>query len=91
METSRQLRTESPLYIRWGPDRSPYAIELKLELVEKLRSALVEGIARNQEVGGILIGCLPTPQAPTIRVEDVELLERSPEDHAGGRRTGAVC
>lgn len=72
--------SESPLYVRWGPDRSPYAIELKLDLVARLRHEIATAGTSGQEIGGVLIGSLPTPQIPTLRIEDVDLIALRPED-----------
>ena len=87
--------SDSPLYIRWGPDRSPYAIELKLDLVERLRRALLDARSSGQEIGGILVGALPTAQMPTLRIEEIEFLARRVEDgptflleSGGGERFG---
>ncbi len=76
----QQPLSESPLYIRWGPDKCPYAIELKLELVNVLRRAVAEAGARGLEVGGVLVGLLPTLQVPTLRIEDIELVARRVDD-----------
>src|SRR3954469_7032393 len=72
--------SEAPLYVRWGPNGSPYAIELKLDLVAKIRNIL-SPLAGNAEVGGVLVGSLPSPYSPTLRVEAVELIRR---DDKGG-------
>src|SRR4051794_27278182 len=72
--------SEAPLYVRWGPNGSPYAIELKLDLVAKIRNILLP-LAGNAEVGGVLVGSLPGPYSPTLRVEAVELIRR---DDKGG-------
>ncbi len=79
---STPLKTETPLYIRWGADRSPYAIELKLELVGRLRLVLESALQSGMEVGGVLMGILPSTQAPTLRIEEVEMLSRRAEDGA---------
>ncbi len=50
--------SEAPLYVRWGPIGSPYAIELKLELVAKMRSLLAAS-GDGAEIGGVLVGSLP--------------------------------
>ena len=78
--SSTPLRIEAPLYVRWGADRSPYAIELKLELVARLRLALESALPSGMEVGGVLLGMLPTAQSPTLRIEEVEMLARRAED-----------
>lgn len=68
--------------MRWGADRSPYAIELKLELVGRLRLVLESALQSGMEVGGVLAGTLPTAQSPTLRIEDVEMMSRRAEDGA---------
>ncbi len=68
--------SEAPLYIRWGPSGSPYAIELKLDLVAKIRN-LLSSASDGAEIGGVLVGSLPSSQSPTLRVEDVEIIRRS--------------
>lgn len=72
---------EAPLYVRWGPSGSPYAIELKLDLVSKIRS-LLSSAAEGVEIGGVLVGSLPNPQSPTLRVEEVEMIRRRDKDGA---------
>jgi hypothetical protein len=67
---------EAPLYVRWGPNGSPYAIELKLELVAKVRNLLSSAAGDNAEIGGVLVGSLPSAYSPTLRVEDVEMFAR---------------
>ena len=71
---------DAPLYIRWNADRSPYAIELKLDLVQKISNELDQAQKLGIEIGGILIGALPTEYAPTLRIDDVEMLPRDPKD-----------
>src|SRR5436305_1475798 len=70
------------LYVRWGADRSRYALEIKLELIGKLRRVLSETDNKSTEIGGVLLGSLPTPNAATLRIEDVELIARDPADGA---------
>ncbi len=79
---STPLKVEAPLYVRWGADRSPYAIELKLELIGRLRLVLESTLQSGMEVGGVLMGTLPTMQSPTLRIEEVEMLSRRAEDGA---------
>jgi hypothetical protein len=71
---------EAPLYIRWGADRSPYAIELKLELIGKIRQELVAAEASGIEIGGVLVGSLPNNYSSTLRIDDIELIPRSSQD-----------
>lgn len=73
---------EAPLYIRWSPDYSPYAIELKLELVGKILSELAEAEKSGLEIGGVLVGSFPDAYMPTVRVEDIEIIPRSAEEGA---------
>ena len=73
---------EAPLYIRWGADRSSYAIELKLELVGKIRQELAAAQAAGVEIGGVLVGSLPTGYSSTLRIDDIEMIPRSPQDGA---------
>src|SRR3954464_6129028 len=72
--------SEAPLYVRWGPNSSPYAIELKLDLVAKIRNILASLAGENAEVGGVLVGSLPSSYSPTLRVEEVELFRRDDKD-----------
>lgn len=86
----------APLYIRWEPDKSPYAIELKLDLVIRLRDALSQAAESGIEIGGVLVGLLPTQQVPTLRIEDLEFLPRRSSDgttfilEGGGERFAEV-
>lgn len=73
--------SDAPLYVRWGPSGSPFAIELKLDLVTKIRNLLTaagDGI----EIGGVLLGSLPSSYSATLRVEDVEMIRRGDKDGA---------
>ncbi|MFL6416080.1 MAG: hypothetical protein ACJ74Y_10490 [Bryobacteraceae bacterium] len=72
--------SEAPLYVRWGPSSAPYAIELKLNLVGKIRNLLSSAPAGTAEIGGALVGSLPNSYSPTLRVEDVEMIGRSDAD-----------
>lgn len=71
---------ETPFYIRWNPDRSSYAIELKLELVSNMGDELAESEKLGVEIGGVLIGSFPSARTPTLRIEDFEIIPRRPED-----------
>src|SRR3954451_2590788 len=71
--------TEAPLYVRWGPSGSPYAIELKLDVVAKIRN-LLSSAGEGAEIGGVLVGLLPNSQSPTLRVEEVEMIRRREKD-----------
>lgn len=77
-----QFSDDAPLYIRWSPDRSPYAIELKLDLVPKILDELAEGERLGVEVGGVLVGSFPDAYMPTVRIEDVEMIPREGKEGA---------
>ncbi len=73
---------QAPLYIRWAPFRSAYAIEFRLELVSQLLAEIERAAAAGLEVGGALVGSFPNAQAPTLRIEEIELMARRPENGA---------
>ncbi len=73
---------EAPLYVRWNPDRSPYAIELRLDLVARMSEELARAEKLGIEVGGVLIGSFPNAYTPTLRIEDAEIVPRGPEEGA---------
>jgi hypothetical protein len=80
---SHERATEpAPLYVRWNPDRSPYAVELRLELVSRLTTQLVQAEKLGIEIGGMLLGSLPDPEVPTLRIDDVAIISRRFEDGA---------
>ena len=72
---------EAPFYVRWGPEHSQFAIELKLDLVSKISNELLPAEQKDIEIGGLLIGGVVTAPTPTFRIEDVEILPR-PENGA---------
>ena len=74
MAAEQGVAEEAPFYVRWGPEHSPYAIELKLELVSKLASELKAVEKLDVEVGGLLIGSVLPGSPPTFRIEDVEMI-----------------
>jgi hypothetical protein len=74
--SERQSSDDAPLYIRWSPDRSPYAIELKLDLVPKILHEVVEAERLGSEVEGVLVGSFPDAYMPTVRIENIEIIPR---------------
>lgn len=80
--SDRKSPRQAPLYIRWAPFRSPYAIELRLDLVPHLLAEIERAAAAGLEVGGVLVGSYPNAQTPTLRVEEIELMARRPENGA---------
>jgi hypothetical protein len=81
MAAEESVAEEAPFYVRWGPEHSPYAIELKLELVSKIASELIIAEKRDVEIGGLLIGSVLGGSTPTFRIEDIEMIPR-PENGA---------
>jgi hypothetical protein len=73
---------QAPLYVRWNPDRSPYAVELKLDLVSQITAQLAQAEKLGIEIGGMLLGSLPSPETPTLRIDDVAIVSRRFEDGA---------
>jgi len=82
MAKPSQERATAPLYVRWNPERSSYAVELRLELVSRLNSLLVQADRLGIEIGGMLLGSLPDPEIPTLRIDDVAIISRRFEDGA---------
>jgi len=72
----------APLYVRWKPDQAPYALELRLDLVPRLSSELTQAERLGIEIGGMLLGSLPSIASPMIRVDEVALISRRFEDGA---------
>ncbi len=71
---------EAPLYVRWNPDRSPYAVELRLDLVAELSNELARAESLGTEVGGVLVGSYPNAYSPTLRIDEVEMIPRGAEE-----------
>jgi hypothetical protein len=80
--SSLTLREQVPLYVRWNPDRSPHAVELRLDLVAQISSQLAEAERMGIEVGGLLLGTLPNSESPTLRIDEVAMIGRRFEDGA---------
>ncbi len=80
--SDRKSSRQAPLYIRWAPFRSAYAIELRLDLVAQLLAEIERAAAAGLEIGGVLVGSFPNAQTPTLRIEEVELMARRPENGA---------
>ena len=71
---------EAPLYIRWNADRSPYAIEMRLDVVGRISHEMKDAEHRGVEIGGILIGSQPDELSPTLRIDDFQLIRRRADD-----------
>ena len=68
---------EPPLYIRWTPDICPYALEMRLGLITRLKGELDQAEALGVEIGGVFVGVFPTPDSPTLRLDDVVFVPRN--------------
>jgi proteasome lid subunit RPN8/RPN11 len=80
--SSLTLKEQVPLYVRWNPDRSPHAVELRLDLVAQISGELAQAQRIGIEIGGLLLGTLPSIESPTLRIDDVVLIGRRFEDGA---------
>ena len=80
--SSLALREQVPVYVRWNPDRSPHAVELRLELVAQLSADLAHAEGLGIEIGGMLLGTMPGAESPTLRIDDVAMIGRRFEDGA---------
>jgi hypothetical protein len=69
-----------PLYVRWTPEHSPYAVEMRLDLVAHVTSELAQAQSLGIEIGGMLIGELPGRASQVLRVDDVAIIGRRFED-----------
>lgn len=74
--SDQQGGDEAPLYVRWNPERSSYAVELRLDLVAEIANELARAERWGMEVGGVLVGSFPNAYSPTLRIEAVELIPR---------------
>jgi proteasome lid subunit RPN8/RPN11 len=82
MLLEHQVAEEAPLYVRWSPDRTNYALELKLELVSKIAHELAQAERMGVEVGGVMIGVFLQGDSPTLRIDEIEIIRHNPEDGA---------
>jgi hypothetical protein len=80
--SSLTIREQVPLYVRWNPDRSPHAIELRLDLVAQIGGELAQAERLGIEIGGLLLGTLPGGESPTLRIDEVAIIGRRFEDGA---------
>jgi hypothetical protein len=80
--SSLTIREQVPLYVRWNPDRSPHAVELRLDLVSQISNDLAQAERIGIEIGGILLGTLPGSDSPTLRIDEVAMIGRRFEDGA---------
>jgi hypothetical protein len=74
MSKPRSTELETPLYVRWIPETCPYALEMRLDLITRLKSELDQADAAGTEIGGVFLGVFPTQDSPTLRLDDVILV-----------------
>lgn len=83
MLSEQRMDVEAPSYIRWGLEQSAHAIELRLELVGIISRELERAMPADIEIGGVLIGrVLKDSAIATLRIDDIEIIPRRPEDGA---------
>jgi hypothetical protein len=80
MRAEQLTAEESPFYVRWSPEHSRFAVELKLELVGKLAAELKAAEKLDVEIGGVLIGVVLSGRVPTVRIEAVEMIPRGADN-----------
>lgn len=78
----QEAAEEAPLYVRWNPDRSPYAVELRLDLVTEISNELAGAEKSGWEIGGVLVGSFPNAYSPTLRIDEVEIIPRGADEGA---------
>ena len=81
-QSERRLVNDAPLYIRWLAERPAVAIELKLDLVDRIGKLINAAEGLGMEIGGILLGTPPNAINATLRIEDFDMISRRPEDGA---------
>jgi hypothetical protein len=67
-------------YFRWEHDRSPYVIELSLEMVARLSRELSAAGRIGKEIGGLLIGSFAKSRRPTLRIDDYLVIPTAAAD-----------
>lgn len=76
----RHTDEEAPLYVRWNPDRSAFAIEMRLDLVARAGAEIERANRLNLETGGVLIGSVVNSAVPTLSIDDFIPIPRQPGD-----------
>ncbi|MBV8833764.1 MAG: hypothetical protein JO108_31585 [Acidobacteriaceae bacterium] len=72
--------TEAPLYVRWEQERAPYSIELRFDLVNRIKQELAKAEETGVEIGGVLIGSVVAGPPAALRIDELEFIRRRPED-----------
>jgi proteasome lid subunit RPN8/RPN11 len=76
----QQSNEEAQQYVRWNPYRSPYAIELKLQLLPRLIGEIAAAEKQGIEIGGVLLGSFTDSKPPALRIEEFELVPRNADN-----------
>ncbi|MBV9761684.1 MAG: hypothetical protein JO340_14075 [Acidobacteriaceae bacterium] len=82
MASASPAAEELPFYVRWSPELSRFAIELKLDLIPKITAELNQAERSNVEVGGVLLGSVLSGKIPILRIEAIQMLPRSTDGDA---------
>jgi hypothetical protein len=78
--SEQPVHEEAPLYVRWNPERTPFAIEMKLDLLARISAEIATGNRLNFETGGVLVGSFPSAVVPTLRIDDFIAVPRRADD-----------
>jgi hypothetical protein len=73
---SQPVELEPPLYIRWTTDACPYALELRLDLISRLKGELEQSAELGVEAGGLFFGVFPSAASPTLRLDELVFVPR---------------
>lgn len=82
MASASPAAGELPFYVRWSPEHSRFAIELRLDVVPKVAAELNQAEKSNIEIGGVLLGHELSGKTPILRIEAIQILPRSPDSGA---------
>ena len=73
-------KSKAPQYYVWSHPQSPYVVELRLDIIDRLMTDLRAAQSIRLETGGLLVGTFVRAANPTLRIEDYELIGRGAED-----------
>jgi hypothetical protein len=68
--------TSSRSYFRWQHERSPYVIEVSLQMAARLLPEIRAAQRAGKETGGLLIGSFPKAKVLTLRIDDYLVIAR---------------
>lgn len=78
--TSSLDSDDAPLYVRWEPEGLGFAVEVRLDLIARLRHEVEAAQNTGVEIGGVFLGRPPQPSSALLRVDDFVAIPRRPED-----------